>query len=525
MGGWKAGVQGVIGKYQHLRQAVKDVTAVAVASAAAPAMYEDMTDSIKAVTGSAEEAVQAMDLIGGISEKQKFEFEPLVEAYEHMRALGYSAQQTRDFVTEMANALQAAGGDASDLTAVVGALSKIKDKGELSAKALHAMGETMPFLRTIMKEQFGSETAADIEKLGLSSEELFEGIMRGLKQVENQEGSNKEAWDPAYMASAARFEYGRRMQFESAGQTLKPVPDLPERTAAPADPAGDAARIAEMRAREANRKAAEEAEKKAKTQAEGLETLEAEAAVSAKKVELEQALADKDKDRQEALELELAMLTEGKEIMEKTGLAAEVVQKYLDKRLSRERDIARIKEEAGHGEFAAKAGEDMEVARLRSRGKNKQADKLEADRAEKQRVEQLMKEGGMSESAAEKMAAGERQIQEDTDYLSRTGRRKMRGATNGRSFTGLDDYHQSDRLMGMSDEWNFDKLDAAKADRKNRPLKSQLDREAGKPSITPDKFSGMTIKQADELIKEMRGMRADIQANGPTVAEKTQPRN
>ena len=80
MGGWNAGVKGMIGRYQHLKGAVTDVAALAVRAAGAPSMYEDMNDALTAVTGSAEEAKQALDLIAGVSEKQKFEFEPLVFA-------------------------------------------------------------------------------------------------------------------------------------------------------------------------------------------------------------------------------------------------------------------------------------------------------------------------------------------------------------------------------------------------------------------------------------------------------------
>jgi tape measure domain-containing protein len=419
----------------------------------------------------------------------------------------------------MGNAIETSGGDAADLTAVAAALAKIQDKGELSAKALHAMGESMPFLRTIFKDIFGAETAADIEKLGLSSEELFEGIMRGLKRVQTNKGGVLDAASPEYLASMARLRAGR------AGTGSNPlIPDLPERQVEAADPEGDAARIQALRAREANRKAAEEAEKKLKKQQEGLETLEAETAVSQKKLEIEEAIAEKDEERQETLEQELRMMTEGKEIMEKTGLAAEVVAEHLEKRAYHEKEIARLKTEAGQTAYAATAKEDMEIARLRSRGKNKQADKLEADRAKKQRVEQLMKEGGLSEPDAKKMAAGERQIQEDTDYLSRTGRRRIRGAVSDNRFRGLDDYHQSDGLMGMKDEWNFDKLDAIKADRRNRPLKSELDREAGKPSITPDRFSGMSQKQADEMLEVLRAIRSATEHNQPTVAQKTSSR-
>lgn len=523
MGGLKDQLGGVIGKYQHLRQAVTDVAAVGIRIAGAPAMYADMRDGLTAITGSAEEAGQALDFLAAVSRDQALEFEPLVEAYQRMRALGYTAGQTRDFIREMGNAIETSGGDAGDLTAVVAALGKIKDKGELSAKALHSMGASMPFLRTIMKEQFGSETAADIEKLGLTTDELFDGILRGLRRIETNKAGSLDRMSPEYIASQRRLEAARALGGEGMSADALRIPDLPERTVVPADPTEDAARIAKMRLREDARKAAEAAAKSQSDQAEGLAAQQALTDIAAKQVEIEEARAAGNAERLAQLEQELRMMTEGKEIMEKTGLSAEVVARHLQRRADSEKELEALRASAGQGAYAATAKEDMEIARLRSRGHDKKADKLEADRTEKQRVGQFMQEGGMSEADAKKMAAGERQIAEDTDYLQRTGRRKMRGATNGRSFTGLDDYQQSDELMGMKNEWNFDKLDAMKEDRK-RPLKSQLDREAGKPAIRPDATSGMSLKQAEEMLEVLRAIRSATEGNAPSVASKTAPK-
>ncbi len=396
LAGFRQQIGSVIGKYQHLRGVVTDITGLAVRTAGAPAMLNDMKDALTAVTGSATEATQALDFIAGLAEEQKLEFEPLVSAYEHMRALGYSAQQTRDFIREMGNAIETAGGDAADLTAVTAALARIQDTGEMSAKALHSMGQSMPFLRKIMKEQFGADTAAEIQGLQLTMEELFEGILRGLREVETNSGGVLDAMSPEYIASMNRLRAGR------AGMGDSPIiPDLPERTAAAADPEGAAKRIQMLRERAAAAKAAAEAEKKLK------EATKAEAEAA------EQAARDWEEEQ-----------------------ARSVEQK----------------------KFASDAREEMEIARLRSRGQNKKADKLQQEREDRQRVQELMQEGGLTESAAKEMAAGERRIAEDQEYFDRTGRRKMRGASFKAGFGGIPKYPDT----ALKDEWNFPALNAAK---------------------------------------------------------------
>jgi hypothetical protein len=160
----------------------------------------------------------------------------------------------------------------------------------------------------------------------------------------------------------------------------------------------------------------------------------------------------------------------------------------------------------------------LQIARLRARGKNKQADKLQGDKNEAARAAEFQA-AGIPEKEARRMAAQERRDKDDAQYLARTGHRKMRGATNAGSYAGLD----SMKSRGMSDEWNFDKLDAAKKDQR-RPLKSQLDREAGKPSITPDAFSGKSIAEADKLLPVLKAIQAAVEKSVPAAADKLKPR-
>jgi hypothetical protein len=458
MTGWRNGVSQVIGKYQHLRQAVTDVTALAVRTAGAPAMLNDMKDALTAVTGSAEEAKTALDFIAGVAEEQKLEFEPLVQAYEHMRALGYSADQTSGFIRERGNAIETAGKGTDELTEIVTALVKMEDAGDQTARVLGRMGQNMPFLRKIMEEQFGANTGAEIDALGLSMEELFDGIVRGLRRVETNAGGWLDSMSPEYIASMNRLRAGR------AGMGDSPiVPSLPGRTPEAADPAADAAQRDALRQRAEARKAAKAAAAQAKKDA----------------------------------------ATE----------AADLKKRQEENREAEER-------EAAQKDFAATAREDMEVARLRAGGKTKKADKLEGDIAERRRVQQLIDQGGLSETDAKAMASGERQITEDTAHLERTGRRRIKGAISPNNPTGIPDTPDA----ALKDEWSFPALAEAREFR-GRKSEPNLDRRTrDQLGVTPDKFSGMTLKQAEEMIEQLRYIRSATEKNQPSVSTRTAPR-
>ena len=428
-GGFMAGMRTVIGKYAHLRAVVSDVAAVATRAAGAPAAYADMTDALTAVTGSAQEAKSALDFLASVSEEQKLEFEPLVEAYERMRALGYSAEQTRDFIREMGNAIEASGGGADQLTQVASALAKIQDKGELSAKALHAMGQSMPFLRTVMKEQFGAETAADIEKIKISSDELFDGLLRGLKRVETSKGGVLDALSPEYIASANRLRLGR------AGTGVNPMlPDLPTRGVDAADPSGDAQRIAAYRSRAMKE---EEAERQ-KKEAAAIKSLNLEEEKLDISKQIAQAETDGNKERQRQLEDQLYLLENTARMAKEMEVSEEIVRKSLERQIDSRRRIEEIKNEA----IKKNEAYEQKIASLRNRGRGKAADKMEEAKTKEDRVKELMDRDRMSPADAARQANEEAKGREDAAYFERTGRVKMRGAVSPNTFSGIDDYNR-----------------------------------------------------------------------------------
>lgn len=515
--GFKEKVGNVIGKYQHLRQAVTDVAAAASALTGAPAMYEDMRKGLEAVTGSAEEAKSALDLVAGISEKHKLEFEPLVEAYEHMRSLGYTTQQTTDFLTEMANAVQAAGGTSSDVAAIADVMNDIKDKSAVGGAELEKLGKGFAFLRTVLKDQFGSESAADIDKLGLSMNELFDGIMRGLKRIPNAESTYSETIDPAYAASMGRLEAARR--FQSFGDAGKNIPDLPERTPAPGDRDGDVKRIIDFRRRAEERAAEKEKEAAAKKAAAGREDLARQE--TALNIQKEIALAEGrgDEDQKAFWEDRLELVEKTADLVERLGLSEEEVTQALETqiRLRRETEAiqkrseeARKKTEQAPG--MANTREQMEIDRLRSRGRNKEADKRQRSLDVSTETERLKGEGFSPEEAAQMAETGQR-TKEDQKYFEQTGRHKMRGAVSpnlgpGEFHSESVDFSKFKMKDGRSTIEGFDE---ATTQRKNLP--------GGAKGGAKPAAGGMSGKQADDILTVLREIR---DATG-TAGDKIQP--
>jgi tape measure domain-containing protein len=493
-----SGAGQVIGKYQHLRGVVTDLAGLAVRAAGAPAMYADMIDGLTAVTGSAEEAKQAMDFLGGVAEEQKLEFEPLVEAYQRMRALGYSAEQTRDLIREMGNVIEASGADVESLTQVVGALSKISDKGDVAAKSLMRMGEALPALRAIFEEQFGARTAADIDKLSLSSQELFDGIIRGLKGVETAQGGVLDAASPEYLASIARLRAGRASQ----GQ-LPIIPNLQERQVNKEDPARSAARIGIMQER---------------TLAAGKVEMERQEQIAKVSAQLEEVKAKGDADAIAAKEDELALMEEMQDLVSKYKVDEQTATEFIVRRNQARREeaetlktIADIQKRTEQEKEGAKAvgdtAEEIAITELRARGKTKRADKMERERSRRQHEESLIASGVDPATAR---AASERQARarEDLEFFERTGRSKIRGAVSDRREGGLGG--------GLGRGGGFLNPSALATSDPDRDI-------ANERAALQQKTRG-TATGNERVEAILIDIKAALLANKPSVAEKTKPR-
>ena len=187
-----------------LATGTKVVAAVAVAKAAADtvnkvlaanAWYADLKDKMTAVTGSADAAAAHLGVLMGIAREQAMTREQtdvLVSMSERLQTMGYSASQAADFLRELANMAEHTGDSIEDTAGVVLALDKMGQSGDVSLKKIMALSQEMPGLRNVLKDAFGTDTAEELEALHLTSEQLFDGILKGMKRVETSLPSNVE---------------------------------------------------------------------------------------------------------------------------------------------------------------------------------------------------------------------------------------------------------------------------------------------------------------------------------------------
>lgn len=144
--------------------------------------FRDMSDGLEGLGEDSESVTQQLDALMELAKNPGVAFAQAAEGSKNLRAIGYSAAESRAIILALGNALAATGEDDEQLAGIVEALTKISDKGEISEKQFIALSQAAPKIRDAFKAM-GVETAQDIGKLGTDTKQIVAALVGELQKV------------------------------------------------------------------------------------------------------------------------------------------------------------------------------------------------------------------------------------------------------------------------------------------------------------------------------------------------------
>lgn len=169
---------------------------------------ESLQLALETSLGSAEAARKEFELLRQAALAPGLGLEQAVRGSVALQSVGFSAEKARKTITEFGNGLALAGKGAAELDGVVLALTQIAAKGVVSAEEINQIAERLPQIRTLMQQAFGTASSEAIQKLGISSEQLIQGITAQLEKLPRATGGIKNALEnffDAIKVGAAKF--------------------------------------------------------------------------------------------------------------------------------------------------------------------------------------------------------------------------------------------------------------------------------------------------------------------------------
>jgi tape measure domain-containing protein len=114
--------------------------------------------------GSAQAAEQHLKALQQFALKTPFQFGELIDASQRMQALGFRAEQVIPILTDVGNAVAAAGGGSERLDRVTLALSQIQSKGKVMSQEFNQLAEAGISGWKILEAQLG-KTQVELRKM------------------------------------------------------------------------------------------------------------------------------------------------------------------------------------------------------------------------------------------------------------------------------------------------------------------------------------------------------------------------
>ena len=106
----------------------------------------------------------------------------------NLEAAGVSAQTAERAMMAFGNALALAGRGKADLEGAILQLSQMASTGKLAGDELNIIAERVPQIRQVLKATFGTASTEEINKMGLSINQIIEQMITGLEQLPKASG-------------------------------------------------------------------------------------------------------------------------------------------------------------------------------------------------------------------------------------------------------------------------------------------------------------------------------------------------
>lgn len=116
------------------------------------------------------------------------DFEQAVKGSIRLQSVGKSAEEAREIIIQLANALALSGGTADQLDGVTKQFTQMIGKGKIMQEDLSIILENMPVLAKVMQDTFGTSNAEMLRKAGVSVEDFISGLTQGMTKLERAQG-------------------------------------------------------------------------------------------------------------------------------------------------------------------------------------------------------------------------------------------------------------------------------------------------------------------------------------------------
>lgn len=154
---------------------------------------ESLTLALKSQLGSAEAARKEFGLLTEAAKNPGLGVEQAVRGSVRLQGVKFSAEEARDVLIQMGNAIASTGGTAENLDSVTRQFSQMASKGRVLQEDISILAENMPAISGLMEKAFGTTNVEAIRAMGVSGKEFVLQISKAAEELPRVEGGIKNS--------------------------------------------------------------------------------------------------------------------------------------------------------------------------------------------------------------------------------------------------------------------------------------------------------------------------------------------
>lgn len=154
---------------------------------------ESLTLALKSQLGTAEAASNELALLTEAAKNPGLGLEQAVRGSVRLQGVAFSAEEARNVLVQMGNAIAATGGSAQELDNVTRQFAQMTSKGRVLQEDVSILSENMPGLAQLMQKAFGTQSVEAIRAMGVSGKEFVLQITKAAEALPRVEGGIKNS--------------------------------------------------------------------------------------------------------------------------------------------------------------------------------------------------------------------------------------------------------------------------------------------------------------------------------------------
>lgn len=184
-----------------------------------------LTSTMQGAGKSTADAAAELEALRKIALAPGIDFQQAVQGSIRLQSVGISAADAREQLVQLANAVAAAGGTAENLNSVTVQFAQMIAKGKVFTQDLKIIKENLPSIGGAMQRAFGTQSAEDLQALGISAKDFISAVTKELAKAPRVAGGIKNSLVNLFVGlqlEAARLgeEINKAFNIGAAGDML-----------------------------------------------------------------------------------------------------------------------------------------------------------------------------------------------------------------------------------------------------------------------------------------------------------------